>query len=152
MNYQVMEHIIRSSFKLHAYPPLQKHYVTRSSYFVPCKLLLQSQKSVCRYIYELFTFWAYLLDMYSWRGILDKKDSAVCEKGDNAGVSLAARKNKTHCMTNTRHTFPINGGVQIQWNIPQIISLPGSLGLLYPQKIIVRHSISAFQVVTPGPG
>lgn len=38
-------------------------------------------------------------------------DAAVSEESDNAGASPAARKNKTHCMTNTRHTFPINGEV-----------------------------------------
>lgn len=122
------------SLLLHALPPLQLHCTTLGSYFVPCKLLLQSQKCVCRCVYDLFTFWAYLLDVHGRRGILDEKDTAVCEESDNAGVSLAARKNKTHCMTNTRHTFPINGGGWIQWNIPQITSLPGSLGFYIHRK------------------
>lgn len=87
---------------LHALPPLQPGCVTLGSYFFPCKLLLRSQKCVCRCIYDLFTFWAYLLDVRGRRGILDKLDTAVCEESDNAAVSLAARKNKTHCMTNTR--------------------------------------------------
>lgn len=153
MNYQVMEPIIHPSpFTLHALPPLQAHCTTLGFYFVPCKLLLQSQKCVCRCIYDLFTFWVYLLDEHSWRGILDKLDTAVCEESDNAGASLAARKNKTHCMTNTQviHSQSMEGLDSMEYSTHHILAR--FVRLLYPQKIIVRHSNSVFQEVTPGPG
>lgn len=140
------------SLLLHALPPLQLHCTTLGSYFVPCKLLLQSQKCVCRCVYDLFTFWAYLLDVHGRRGILDEKDTAVCEESDNAGVSLAARKNKTHCMTNTHviHSQSMEGLDSMEYSTNHILAR--FIRLLYPQKIIVRHSISVFQEVTPGPG
>lgn len=84
MHYHMMKPIT-PPFTLHALPPLQADCVMLGSYFVPCKLLLQSQKCVCRCVYDLFTFGAYLLEVLDRRGILDKLDTAVCEKSDNAG-------------------------------------------------------------------
>lgn len=45
------------------------------------------------------------VDVRGQRGI------SVKDESDNAVASVPARKNKTHCMTNTRHTFLINGEV-----------------------------------------
>lgn len=134
MNYWVIEPIIHSPFTLQALPPLQPHCVTQASYFVPCKLLLQNQKCVCRCIYDLFTFWAYLLDMNVRRRILDKLDTAVCEESDNTAVSLAARKNKTHCMTNTHviHSQSMEGSDSMEYSTNQILAR--FISLLYPQK------------------
>lgn len=147
-----MKPIIHSPFALHALPPLKNPCVMLGSYYVPCKPLLQSQKCVCRCIYDLFTFWAYLLDVHGWRGILEKLDTAVCEESDNAAVSLAARKNKTHCMTNTHviHSQSMEGLDSMEYSTNYILAR--FIRLLYPQKIIVRHSNSVFQEVTPGPG
>lgn len=112
---------------------------------VPCKLLLQSQKCVCQCIYDLFTFWAYLLEVYGRRGILDKLDTAVCVESDNAAVSLAARKNKTHCMTNTHviHSQSMEGSDSMEYSTNHILAR--FIRLLYPQKVIARHSNSLFQ-------
>lgn len=147
-----MQSIIHPPFTLHALPPLQPHCAMLGSCFVPCKLLLQSQKCVCRCIYNLFTFRAYLLDVHGWRGILDKLDTAVCEESDNSGVSLAARKNKTHCMTNTHviHSQSMEELDSMEYSTNRILAR--FIRLLYPQKIIVRHSNSVFQEMTPGPG
>ncbi len=102
---------------------------------VPCKLLLQSQKCVCRCIYDLFTFRAYLLDVHGRRGILDKLDTAVCEKSDNSGASVAARKNKTHCMTNTHviHSQSMEELESMEYSTNHILAR--FIRLLYPQKI-----------------
>lgn len=93
----------------------------------------------------MFTFGAYLLEVHGRRGILDKLDTAVCEKSDNAGVRLAARKNKTHCMTNTHviHSQSMEGLDSMEYSTNHILAR--FIRLLYPQKIIVRHSKSIFQ-------
>lgn len=130
------------SFTLFILFPLRFHCVMLGSYFAPCKLLLQSQKCVCRCIYDLFTFRAYLLKEYGQKGILlDKLDTAVRVESDNATVSVAARKNKTWCMINTRHAFPINGGVGFNGIFHK--SYPCQIH--YPQKVIAKHSKSVFQ-------
>lgn len=105
-------------------PPLLPSCVTLGSYSVPCKLLLQSQKCVCRCIHDLFTFWAYLLDVHDLRGSLDKLETAVCEESDNAGVGLSARKNKTHCMTNTHviHSQSMEGLDSMEYSTNHILA------------------------------
>lgn len=126
-------------------PPSQFHCVTLGSYFGSCKLLQQSQKCVCRCIYDLFTFRAYLLEVYGPRGILDKLDSAVCVESDNAAVGFAARKNKTRCMTNTHviHSQSMEGSDSMEYSTNRILAR--FIRLLYPQKVIARHWNSAFQ-------
>lgn len=74
-------------------------------------------------------------------GFWDQMDAAVPEESDNAGASPAARKNKTHCMTNTHviHSQSMERLASMEYSTNP--TLARFIRLLYPQKIIVRHSI-----------
>lgn len=69
----------------------------------------------------------------------DFRQTAVCEESDNAVVRVAARKNKTHCMTNTHviHSQSMEGLDSMEYSTNPIHAR--FIRVLYSQKIIVRY-------------
>lgn len=96
---------------------------------------LRPVKVYCRCIYDLFTFWAYLQVVNVPRWVL--RHTGYCSfLSDNAVARINARKNKTHCMTNTHviHSQSMEELDSMEYSTNP--DLARFISPLYPQKII----------------